>query len=525
MMQKETVMQKQLSLRQPETKLTPFPYPSSIEKYEVIIDRPKCTMCGICAEVCPSCIGSSTIDYEAYQKSDGYLRLAVPKISCTGPSCNRCVNKCPSNALSVKISPQYLALGDLRWTPDLILSTWEQAEVGSTSGKNEYKIGDSGGGFDKLRFDFELDKEQSSEEELFDEEDKDTSLVLNKRSDGRPETRIPIPVYGADMSYGSVSLNVMLARAKAAEAWNTFTSTGEGGYPDELIQYKDHVITQVATGHFGVNADTIKRARIIVLKYAQGAKPGLGGHLLADKVTPEVARIREVVPYISLFSPFPFHNVYSVEDHYRHVQLMEDINPQALISVKVSTPTDVDMVAIGSYYAGAHILQIDGGFGGTGAAPDIAKKNIAMPIEYAIPIVHNYLLREGVRDNITIMASGGIRTAFDIAKAIALGADGAVIGTAELVALGCKRCENCERGKGCPAGIATTDPALMYSIDTNWGCQRIINLYSSWKKQWNHILGKLNLENIRELRPNDEVRFKNGRFNHMIHLDHLRRHL
>jgi glutamate synthase domain-containing protein 2 len=201
---------------------------------------------------------------------------------------------------------------------------------------------------------------------------------------------------------------------------------------------------------------------------------------------------------------------------------MEDMNPQALISVKVSTPTDVDMVAIGSYYAGAHILQIDGGYGGTGAAPDIAKKNIAMPVEYAIPIVHNYLLREGVRDEITIMASGGIRTAFDVAKAIALGADGAVIGTAELVAIGCKRCENCERGKGCPCGIATTDPALKYFIDINWGSQRIINLYASWKRQWSYILRKLDLENIRELRPCDEVEFKKGRFNRIVHLEHLR---
>jgi glutamate synthase domain-containing protein 2 len=324
------------------------------------------------------------------------------------------------------------------------------------------------------------------------------------------------------MSFGSISLNTMLARAEAAKQWSTFTSTGEGGYPEALIPYKDHVITQVATGHFGVNAETLKRARIIVLKYAQGAKPGLGGHLLADKVTPDVAKLREVVPYISLFSPFPFHNVYSVEDHYRHVQLMKDVNPRALVSVKVSTPTDVDMVAIGSYYAGANILQIDGGMGGTGAAPDIAKKNIAMPIEYAIPIVHNYLVGEGVREELAVMASGGIRTAFDAAKIIALGADGVVIGTAELVALGCKRCENCERGRGCPSGIATTDQFLASSINTEWGSQRVINMYSAWKNQWHYILSNLGLRSIRELRPRDRVDFKNGRFNHLVHIDHMR---
>lgn len=505
----------------PETKPAPKIYQekkeNTIEKYEVTIDRTKCNTCGACIEACTAYIGSAQINYEAFSKTDGYFRVHNSNSSCSG--CLNCVKCCQHGALSVQLSPQYLALGDPRWTADLILSTWRQAETGKSSGKYEDRIGDSGGGFDRIRFEFELTKEPSPNDKSLCE--MDTSIVLNKRRDGRPEIELPVPVYGGDMSFGSVSLNVMLSRAMAAKAWNIFTSTGEGGYPDELIAYKDHVITQVATGHFGVNAETIKRARIVVLKYAQGAKPGLGGHLLADKVTPEVARIREVVPNISLFSPFPFHNVYSVEDHYRHVQLFKDMNPQALVSVKVSTPTDVDMVAIGSYYAGANILQIDGGYGGTGAAPDIAKKNIAMPIEYAIPIVHSYLVKEDVRDEITIMASGGIRTAFDVAKAIALGADGAVIGTSELVALGCKRCENCERGRGCPSGIATTDPVLMHSIDPTWGAQRIVNMYHSWKKQWDYILSRLSLENIRELRPKDEVKFRKGRFNNLVHLDHL----
>ena len=148
----------------------------------------------------------------------------------------------------------------------------------------------------------------------------------------------------------------------------------------------------MATGLFGVREETIKRVRIVEFKYAQGAKPGLGGHLLGDKVTPRVAAMREAVTGSALFSPFPFHSVYSVEDHKKHVDWIKETNPSALVSVKVSTPTDVDMVAVGSYYAGAHIVQLDGSYGGTGAAPDIAKKNIAMPIEYALPKVHKFLV-------------------------------------------------------------------------------------------------------------------------------------
>jgi len=169
------------------------------------------------------------------------------------------------------------------------------------------------------------------------------------------------------------------------------------------------------------------------------------------------------------------------------------------------------MVSVGSYYAGAHILQLDGSYGGTGAAPEIAKKNIAMPIELAIPKVHRYLLQEGIRDELIVMAGGGLRTADDIAKSIALGADGCVLGTMELVALGCTRCANCERGRGCPIGLTTTDPELSPLVDPDWGAKRISNLYGSIQLQLREILRRLGLRSIRQLRGRTDLLIYRGK--------------
>ena len=395
------------------------------------------------------------------------------------------------------------ALGDARWTDELIASTWYMAETGKCPDHLNYKTGKSGGGFDKLAF-----KELPAEQQLASNADVDITLELNRRGDDRVKRTIDVPWYGGGMSYGSVSVNVMMSRALNAKKWNTLMSTGEGGYPPQLYECSDHVITQVATGYFGVEEKSIQATPIVEFKYAQGAKPGLGGHLLATKAGEEVAKMRGSVPFVSLFSPFPFHSTYSVEDHMKHLDWIKTVNPTAMMSVKVSTPHDVDMVAVGSYYAGAHIVHLDGSFGGTGAAPEIAKKNIAMPIELAIPKVHKFMQDEGIRDNVTLIASGGVRTADDIAKAIALGADGCVLGTSDLVAMGCTRCSNCEggpSGRGCPWGLTTTDAELQEWVQQAWGADRLDKYYTALAGRLRDILRSLGLSSIGELRGRTDL--------------------
>jgi ferredoxin len=488
----------------PEAVNTPSRFRNPIGKY-LVKRNSRCVACGLCAELCP---------YGVHIKPEGYSKPLPPRSQlCIGTACASndfyCVKRCPNQALSVSLNPTLEALGDYRWTPEMLIGHWHMAETGELPKVDlEYSLGSSGGGFDKMRFRI------SNPADYLDisDEDIDTSLSLNRRGDGRPQKVLSLPCYGGGMSFGSTALPVIVGRARVAKRLNTMTCTGEGGYPPEFLPYAEHVVTQVATGLFGVREETIQNAPVVEFKYAQGAKPGLGGHLLGDKVTPEVAAIRETVVGSSLFSPFPFHSVYSVEDHKKHVDWIKEINPRALISIKVSTPSDVDMVAVGSYYAGAHIIHFDGSYGGTGAAPDIAKKNITMPIEYAIPRVHRFLKEEGIRDQICLMASGGIRNAMDAAKAIALGADGVVIGTADLVALDCIRCGKCESGQGCARGIASTDPELGYMINEEYAEQRIVNLYLAWRKQWCQLLRLYGLHSMKELV---------GRSDLLVNMDYL----
>ncbi|MFO7987738.1 MAG: glutamate synthase-related protein [Desulfatiglandaceae bacterium] len=486
----------------PEGVRTPSRFRNAIGKYRLHRSG-ECIGCGKCAAVCP---------YGVHVIRRGRVRVENA-YRCVGPDCSHpCYEVCPVQALTLRPNPDFEVLGDFRWPPELLAGTWYMAEFSHMPPKGlNYKTGNSDGGFDKLRLKFPVPAPGSPDAPKADE-DMDVGVELNRRGDGAHRIRIEIPFYGGGMSYGSVSITTMLSRIRAAAALGTFCCTGEGGYPDELKPYDDHVITQVATGLFGVREETIQRVKIVEFKYAQGAKPGLGGHLLGEKVTPGVARMREAVVGYPLFSPFPFHSVYSVEDHKKHVDWIKAINPEALVSVKVSTPTDVDMVAVGSYYAGAHIIHLDGSYGGTGAAPDIAKKNIAMPIEYAVPKVHGFLTEEGVRNKITVIASGGIRTPHDVAKIIALGADGVCTGTADLVALECIRCHNCESGRGCARGIATTDPELMGLMDLDWGTQRIINMFLAWRRELIRILRRLGMKTLKELV---------GRTDCLVHLDYL----
>jgi glutamate synthase domain-containing protein 2/FAD/FMN-containing dehydrogenase/glutamate synthase domain-containing protein 3/glutamate synthase domain-containing protein 1 len=432
------------------------------------------------------------------------------------------------------------ARGDRRWTGEVLAGTWEISSGAVPSHYVPQTGRDFGAGsFDSMQFapiNFngklmpleeaitEIDRHlQYGDATLRAELDSITTsagIVARHQQPSTPPTVNHFPIDGGDMSLGSIGWKLTLARYVSSMILKRYVGTGEGGYPlekpERLYPYfpnLDHatvrwlcrqleawVATQTATGYFGVTEDTIKRARKLVLKFAQGAKPGLGGHILGPKVTLQVEDMRGVIAGISVFSPFPFHDVYSIEDVTKMIEWLRTVNPDAIITVKISTPVDVYHVALGLVTAGADEIQIDATAGGTGAAPDIARNRIAMPLEFAMADVHKFLVEQDVRSQIILVASGGCRTAYDVAKAFILGADKVILGTQEIVADQCNRCGNCEAPGGCQKGITTTVPQLEEQKEIALNAQWIINAQASVMLHLIKMLYVWGIRDVRELR-------------------------
>jgi glutamate synthase domain-containing protein 2/FAD/FMN-containing dehydrogenase/glutamate synthase domain-containing protein 3/ferredoxin len=273
--------------------------------------------------------------------------------------------------------------------------------------------------------------------------------------------------------------------------------------PIVTSEEEPYVSTQLKTGLFGVTKETIRRARRVVIAYSQGAKQGVGGHLLGRKVFGLVSRLRGVPEGVSLISPFPFHNCYSIEDVKAFIDAVRMINRKTAICIKVSPSPDIEFIVSGlARIAKDNQMTIevwlDGPRGGTGAAPDIIKGQMGMHMEYAIPICHEKLLDSGLRDYVVFMGSGGIRTWGDIIKGISLGLDGVVLGTADLIAIGCVRDRNCE--SGCRSGISTVNPKMQLLRDVELNTRQIINFRAALQAQVTRAIAALGMKDIRQVR-------------------------
>ena len=266
------------------------------------------------------------------------------------------------------------------------------------------------------------------------------------------------------MSYGSISKEAHETMAIAMNMLNGKSNSGEGGEDPERFIVKDGVnkcsaIKQVASGRFGVTSEYLVNAQELQIKMAQGAKPGEGGHLPGGKVYPWIAKTRHSTPGVSLISPPPHHDIYSIEDLAQLIYDLKNANNEALISVKLVSEAGVGTVAAGVAKAGAGVILISGHDGGTGAAPKNSVYNAGLPWELGLAEPHQTLIMNDLRSRVVLETDGKLMSGRDLAIATLLGAEEYGFATAPLVTMGCVMMRVCNLDT-CPDGVATQNPIL-----------------------------------------------------------------
>ncbi len=468
--------------------------------YEVERNYDKCIGCRVCERQCAN---------EVHEYLEDSKKLVCDDNKCV--NCHRCVSLCPTRALKiVKSNNTYKE--NTNWTMKTINELYRQANSGgvllSSMGNPEnYPIY-----FDKIL----LNASQVTNPSIDPlREPMETKVFLGakpqnieRNEKGEIETKLPphlklsMPIMFSAMSYGSISYNAHESLARAASELGIFYNTGEGGLHEDFYKYSKNTIVQVASGRFGVHKDYLNSSAAIEIKMGQGAKPGIGGHLPGTKIVGDISKTRMIPEGSDAISPAPHHDIYSIEDLRQLVfSLKEASNYTKPIIVKIAAVHNISAIASGIARSGADIIAIDGFRGGTGAAPTRIRDNVGIPIELALASVDKRLRDEGIRDNVSIIVGGSIRSSSDIVKAIALGADCVYIGTSALLALGCHLCRSCHGGK-CNWGIATQIPELTKRLNPDISYKRLVNLLTAWEHEIKEMMGGMGINSIESLKGN-----------------------
>lgn len=302
----------------------------------------------------------------------------------------------------------------------------------------------------------------------------------------------------AAMSIGALSPEAHEALAIAMNRLGGRSNSGEGGEdPRRFGTEKNSKIKQVASGRFGVTPHYLVNAEVIQIKVAQGAKPGEGGQLPGEKVTAEIARLRYSVPGVTLISPPPHHDIYSIEDLAQLIFDLKQVNPQALISVKLVSEPGIGTIATGVAKAYADLITVSGYDGGTGASPLTSVKYAGSPWELGLAEVHQALVENGLRDRVRLQVDGGLKTGLDVVKAAILGAESFGFGTGPMVALGCKFLRICHLNN-CATGVATQDATLRRDYFTGLP-EMVMNYFVFLAKEVRELMAQLGVTELTQL--------------------------
>lgn len=304
------------------------------------------------------------------------------------------------------------------------------------------------------------------------------------------------------MSYGSLSQEVHETLAIAMNRIGAKSNSGEGGEDIErFIPMKNgdsrrSEIKQVASGRFGVTSNYLVNASELQIKLAQGAKPGEGGQLPGEKVYPWIAKVRHSTPYVSLISPPPHHDIYSIEDIAQLIHDLKNANVNARINVKLVSEVGVGTVAAGVAKGKTDVILISGWDGGTGASPQTSLKHAGLPWELGLSETHQTLVKNNLRSRVVIETDGQMKTGRDVAIACLLGAEEFGFGTAPLVVSGCIMMRVCHLNT-CPAGVATQDPELRKKFTGK--PEHVVNFFHFVAQELREIMAKLGFRTINEM--------------------------
>jgi glutamate synthase domain-containing protein 2 len=470
-------------------------------KFRITVDHDQCMLCGRCIENCP---------YGVFRMEND--RIHVNSRQCV--ACHRCLAMCPRDAINIEERPVDYRSHPL-WTPEVREAIYNQARSGKIilSGMGNAKpypvIFDSlvldacqvtNPSIDPLREPMELRTYLGKKPSRL--EFKHTNGDIELLTSLVPNLQLETPIMIGHMSYGAISLNAQISLARAVSETGTFMGTGEGGLHQRLYPYQSHMIVQVASGRFGVDINYLERGAAIEIKIGQGAKPGIGGHLPGEKVCADVSCTRMIPLGSDAISPAPHHDIYSIEDLKQLVRSLKEATEwKKPVFVKIAAVHNSAAIAAGIARSGADAVVVDGFRGGTGAAPRVFRDHVGIPVEAAIASVDAKLRSQGIRNEVSLIASGGIRESADVAKIIALGADAVYIGTAALVAMGCRVCGTCYRGL-CPWGIATQRPDLVARLDPDVASKNVANLINAWTLELAELMGAAGINSIESLRGN-----------------------
>jgi glutamate synthase domain-containing protein 2/rubredoxin len=318
-----------------------------------------------------------------------------------------------------------------------------------------------------------------------------TKTVIGPRAAHPME--IESPVYITHMSFGALSKEAKVALAKGSAAVKTATCSGEGGILQEAFESSHKYIFEYVPNEYSLTEENLKNADAIEIKFGQSAKPGMGGHLPADKVTKEIAEIRGFAEGTDIISPAHFKDILNKDDLKNKVAWLRDVSGGKPIGIKFAAGNiEADLeVAI---YARPDFITIDGRAGATGAAPKFVKSAASIPTIFAVYRARKYLDSHSASD-ISLIATGGLRISPDFAKALALGATAVAIGTTALIAIGCRQYRICNTGK-CPMGITTHDPVLRKNLEIDRAAKSLENFLRVTNKE---------LKDFARLTGNDDV--------------------